>query len=120
MLFLTVLRSSQPLGLPRWGDAPAFPGSGCAGAGLGAAGVPGTRPPPRHRACGSRVSVLLGSLIFVSLRVCACATLSRVRLFATPQTVARQAPVHAISQTGIREWVAFPFSKESSGPKDWT
>ena len=35
---VTVLPAFRPA---RWGDAHAFPGSGCAGAGLSAAGVPG-------------------------------------------------------------------------------
>ena len=29
-------------------------------------------------------------------------------------------PVHETSQTRILEWVAFPFSRGSSWPKDWT
>ena len=40
---------------------------------------------------------------------------SRVWLFATPWTV-----VHGILQTRILEWVAFPFSRGSFQPKDWT
>ena len=28
--------------------------------------------------------------------------------------------VHEILQARIREWVAFPFSRGSSQPKDWT
>ena len=38
--------------------------------------------------------------------------LSRVQLFVTP--------VHGILQAKILEWVAFPFSRGSSQPKDWT
>ena len=28
--------------------------------------------------------------------------------------------IHGILQARILEWVAFPFSKESSEPRDWT
>ena len=42
-------------------------------------------------------------------------SLSCVWLFATPRTV-----VHGILQARILEWVAFPFSKESSQPRDQT
>ena len=37
-------------------------------------------------------------------------SLSRVRLFATPWTVAHQASVHGILQAGILEWAAIAFS----------
>ena len=44
-----------------------------------------------------------------------CYLLSRVQLFATPWTIAHQAPlVHRILQARIVEWVAIPFSMESS------
>ena len=40
---------------------------------------------------------------------------SRVRLFATPWTVARQVPLSMrILQARILEWVAMPFSRGSS------
>ena len=42
-------------------------------------------------------------------------SLSRVWLFATPCTV-----VHGILQARILEWVAFPFSRGSSQPRDRT
>ena len=42
--------------------------------------------------------------------------LSRVWLFVTPV----DCTVHGILQARILEWVAFPFSRESSQPKDWT
>ena len=46
--------------------------------------------------------------------------LSRVQLFATPWTVAYQAPLSMrILQAIILEWVAIPFSRESSWPRDW-
>ena len=43
-------------------------------------------------------------------------SLSRVRLFATPRTTR----LHGILQARIMEWVAFPFSRGSSQPKDQT
>ena len=45
-------------------------------------------------------------------------SLSRVQLFVTPWTVARQA--HGILQERILEWVAIPFSRGSSKLRDWT
>ena len=48
-------------------------------------------------------------------------SLSRVRLIATVETVARQAPLSiGILQTRILEWVAMPSSRRSSQPKDQT
>ena len=48
-----------------------------------------------------------------------CLLLSLVRLFATPWTVAHQAPLPMeILQARMLEWVAIPFSKESSQPRD--
>ena len=41
---------------------------------------------------------------------------SHVRLFVTPVDYT----VHGILQPRILEWVAFPFSKGSSQPRDWT
>ena len=42
-------------------------------------------------------------------------------LFVTPQAVTHQASlVHGILQARILEWVAIPFSRESSLPRDWT
>ena len=41
--------------------------------------------------------------------------LSHVQLFATPWTI-----VHGILQARIPEWVAFPFSRGSSQPRDQT
>ena len=47
--------------------------------------------------------------------------LSRVQLFATPRTIARQAPLcMGILQARIQEWVAMPSSKGSSQPRDQT
>ena len=54
--------------------------------------------------------------------LCCCAlSLSRVRLFATPWTVARQAPLSiGIPQARIQEWVALPSSRGSLQPWDLT
>ena len=47
-------------------------------------------------------------------------SLSRVRLFATPWAVARQAPASMeFSRQGVLEWVAISFSRETSQPRDW-
>ena len=42
-------------------------------------------------------------------------SLSRVRLFATPSS-----SVHGIIQARVLGWVAMPFSRGSSQPRDWT
>ena len=48
--------------------------------------------------------------------------LSRVRLFATPWTIARPpgSSIHGILQARILEWVAISFSRGSSRPRDRT
>ena len=47
--------------------------------------------------------------------------LSRVQLFATPGTIARQAPLSVGDSPGNNmEWVATPSSGGSSQPRDWT
>ena len=52
--------------------------------------------------------------------MCCAKSLSRVQLFATPWTVARQAPLSmGILQANIPEWVAIPSSRGSQ-PRDWT
>ena len=52
---------------------------------------------------------------------CMCSALSHVWLFATPWTVALQAPLSMqILQARILEWVAISFSRGSSRPKNWT
>ena len=48
-------------------------------------------------------------------------SLSHALLFATPWVVAHQAPLSmAILQARILEWVAIPFSRGLSWPRDWT
>ena len=50
-----------------------------------------------------------------------CAVLSCIWLFATPWTVAHQAPLSmGILQARILEWVAMPSSRGSSQPRVWT
>ena len=49
--------------------------------------------------------------------------LSHVWLFVTPRTVGCRLPgpsVHGIFQARILEWVAVPFSRGSSHPRNWT
>ena len=52
--------------------------------------------------------------VYQSLRICKV-KVSCVRLFVTPWTT-----VHGILQARILEWVAFPFSRGSSQPRDRT
>ena len=53
--------------------------------------------------------------------LCSVKSLSLVRLFATPWTVARQTPLSMrILQAGILEWVAMPSFRGSSQPRDKT
>ena len=44
-------------------------------------------------------------------------SLSCIRLFATPWTVAHQAPLHGILQARILEWVAISFFRDLPKPK---
>ena len=53
--------------------------------------------------------------------MCCASLLSCVRLFLTPWTAARQAPLSmGILQARILEWVAMPSSRGSSHPRDQT
>ena len=53
--------------------------------------------------------------------LCCAQSLSPVRLFETPWTVAHQAPLSmGVLQARILEWVARPSSKASSQPRDPT
>ena len=58
----------------------------------------------------------IGSLIFFWKRKWKWKLLSHVQLFATSM----DHTVHGIFQTRILKWVAFPFSRGSSQPRDWT
>ena len=61
----------------------------------------------------NRIQHKQGDRIKVPLNVSGiCCAFSQVRLFATPWTVAHQAPlsVHGILQARILEWVAISFS----------
>ena len=62
------------------------------------------------------------SALCVCVCVCMCMLVTQSCLnFATPWTVACQAPLSmAILQARILEWVAMPFSRGSSWPRDWT
>ena len=64
------------------------------------------------------------AIVCVCVCVCACVcvhTLSHIHLFATPWTIAHQAPlVHGIFQARILKWVAISFSRGSSWPRDRT
>ena len=58
---------------------------------------------------------------FYLFRDCCTVLLSRVQLFSTPWTVARQALLFmGIFQARILEWVAVPSSRGSSQPRDQT
>ena len=53
--------------------------------------------------------------------MCCAYSLSPVQLFATPQSVALQAPLSmGIPKEKILEWVAIPSFGGSSQPRDWT
>ena len=54
-----------------------------------------------------RTTYLQTSYVSVIVCVCVCVcVLSYVQLFATPWTIAHQAPLHGIFQARILEWVA--------------
>ena len=72
---------------------------------------------------GMREGEMLGWHHRLSVHAAAAAAqlLSRVRLFATPWTVAPQAPLSmGILQARILEWVAISSSRGSSQPRDRT
>ena len=53
--------------------------------------------------------------------MCCAYSLSHARRFSTPWTIAGQAPLSmGILQARILEWVAMPFSRGSSQPRDQT
>ena len=51
---------------------------------------------------------------------CMLSCFNCARLFATPWTVAHQAPVHGIFQARILKWVVMPCSRGSFQPRDQT
>ena len=56
----------------------------------------------------------------ITFSVCLVPKLSHVQLFVTTWTWAHQAPLSmGILQAQILEWVAMPFSRGSSQPRDW-
>ena len=79
----------------------------------------------KGRICYQHLAITGGVVWWLVLGHFAGATVSLVvqafQLFATPGTVARQAPLSmGILQARILEWVAMPSSKGSSRPRDWT
>ena len=71
--------------------------------------------------CFSFLSLHLPFFASLSWRLaCTLLHFSRVRLFATPWTVARQDPVPEILLARTLKWVAMPPSKGSSWPRDGT
>ena len=66
--------------------------------------------------------ILSLSLLKIYAECCAVLScFSCVWLFETPWTVDQQAPLSmGILQARILEWVAMPFSRGSSQPRDWT
>ena len=79
----------------------------------------------KGRICYQHLAITGGVVWWLVLGHFAGATVSLVvqafRLFATPGTVARQAPLSmGILQARILEWVAMPSSRESSQPRDRT
>ena len=71
--------------------------------------------------CPSQHSVLSDLKFLYKVRACVLSRFSRVQLFATLWAVAHQSPLSmGILQVWILEWVAMPFSRGSSWPKDWS
>ena len=63
----------------------------------------------------------VGCHVLLQVQFSSVHSLSRVRLFATPWTAARQAPLSVgILQARILKWVAMPSSRASSQPRDRT
>ena len=68
-------------------------------------------------AWGGACDLLLGYFTGIADPLLLFQSRSRVRLFATPSP---GSSVHDILQARILEWVAIPFSRGSSWPRDWT
>ena len=63
----------------------------------------------------------LTSCLSHTMRACMLSQLSHVRFFATPWTVARQAPLSlSVGFSRPLEWVGMPSSRGSSQPRDQT
>ena len=70
-------------------------------------------PPP--------ISIWISSLVVLNSADLAWATLSHVQFFWDPTDCSQSGcSVHGISQARILEWVAIPFSRGSSPPRDRT
>ena len=54
----------------------------------------------------------------LEIYVCMCLSPNCVCFFATPWTVAHQAPLPWIPQARILKWIAIPFSRGSFQPRD--
>ena len=78
---------------------------------------PGDIPNPRIKPLSLMSPELAGKFSATSAQ-----SLSRVRLFATPWTLAHQIPlsVHGSFQARILEWLAISYSRGSSQPRDRT
>ena len=78
-------------------------------------------PPLNKRYFSFFQSIFIEGLIYTSDMMCCAQSLSRVRLLATPWTVACQAPLSmGILQARILEWVAMAFPRGSSQPRGQT
>ena len=60
------------------------------------------------------------SRVYVSILKLKVKSLSRVRVFVTPGTIAHQSPVHGILQARTLEWVAISFPRGPPWPRDRT
>ena len=66
------------------------------------------------------ISIHVDMNLYADMCMCVLSCFSRVRLFVTLWTVPAGSSVHRIFQVRILEWVAMPFSRGSSWPKDRT
>ena len=71
--------------------------------------------------CPERAKMAIGPRVIHTVLYCALLSRGHVQLFVTPWTAPCQAPLSmGILQARILEWVAMPFSRGSSRPRDWT
>ena len=71
--------------------------------------------------CTDMIESILNNIGIWPIHLFCAQVLSHVRLFATPWTVAHQAPLSiGILQATILKWVAMPSSRGSSQPRDRT
>ena len=82
----------------------------------------------KHLLLGKKAMANLGSVLksrdvsfLTKVCVCVCVLLNHVQLFAIPWTCSLpNSSAHGIFQARIQEWVAIPFSRGSSWPRDRT